>query len=162
MANAGSIKPGVGPCGMGLPFPPTAPLKLRQSVVKHIMRPGGACSMLISSLCFIPFFHFHPIFMIVSLFLYFLPAFLARKRSDFTAILVLNLLAGWTFIGWIIALVWALSSGQQRQVAVTAQPAAPPQAISGTGFFCSACGKSCEAGARFCSSCGAAVPATSR
>ncbi len=39
--------------------------------------------MLISSLCFIPFFHFHPIFMIVSLFLYFLPAFLARKRSDF-------------------------------------------------------------------------------
>ena len=52
--------------------------------------------MLISSLCFIPFFHFHPIFMIVSLFLYFLPAFLARKRSDFTAILALNLLAGWT------------------------------------------------------------------
>jgi hypothetical protein len=118
--------------------------------------------MLISSLRFIPFFRFRAIFVIVSLFLYFLPAFLARKRSDFTAIFVLNLLAGWTFIGWIIALVWALSSGQQRQVAVRAQPAASPQPASGTSFFCSSCGKSCEAGARFCSSCGAALPASSR
>ena len=118
--------------------------------------------MLISSLRFIPFFHFHPIFLIVPLFLYFLPAFLARKRSDFTAIFVLNLFAGWTFIGWIIALVWALSSGEQRQVAVPAQLGAPPQPASGTSFFCSVCGKSCEAGARFCSSCGAALPATSR
>ena len=118
--------------------------------------------MLISSLCFIPFFHFHPFFMLVSLFLYFLPAYLGRKRSDFTAILVLNVLAGWTFIGWIIALVWALSSEQHRQVAVPAQTAVAPQPASGRGFFCSACGKSFEAGARFCSSCGAALPATSR
>ena len=118
--------------------------------------------MSISSFGFMPFFHFHPIFMLASLFLYFLPAFLARKRSDFTAIFVLNLLAGWTFIGWIIALVWALSSEQQRQVAVPAQPAAAPPRASGTSFFCSACGKACEAGARFCSSCGAALPATSR
>ena len=117
--------------------------------------------MLLSSLFFIPFFHFHPIFMLVSLFLYFLPAYLGRNRSDFKAILVLNLLAGWTFIGWIIALLWALSSGQQRQGAVPAQPAAPNPPL-GTGFFCSACGKSCDAGARFCSSCGAALPATSR
>jgi hypothetical protein len=133
-----------------------------QSVVKHTMTAGGAYSMSISSLCFIPFFHFHPVLMLVSLFLYFLPAYLGRNRSDFTAIFVLNLLAGWTFIGWIIALVWALSSGQQRQVAVPGPPAAPPQPATGTTFFCSACGKSCEAGARFCSSCGAALPATSR
>ena len=118
--------------------------------------------MLISSLGFMPFFHFHPIFMLASLLLYFLPAFLARKRSDFTAIFVLNLVAGWTFIGWIIALVWALSSGQQRQVAAPAQPAASPQRAPGASFFCSACGKACEGGARFCSSCGAALQATSR
>jgi len=118
--------------------------------------------MLISSLCFIPFFHFHLIFMLFSLLLYFLPAYLARNRSDFTAILVLNLLAGWTFIGWIVALVWALSSGRQRQVAVPVPPAGPAQLASGTTFFCSACGKSFDAGARFCSSCGAALPATPR
>jgi hypothetical protein len=137
-------------------------LKLIQSVVKHTLSLGGAYSMLICSLRFIPFFHFHPVFMLVSLFLYFLPAYLARNRSDFTSILVLNLLAGWTFIGWIIALVWALSSGQGRQVAVPAPLPAPPQSAAGASFFCSACGKPCEAGARFCSSCGAALPATPR
>ena len=70
--------------------------------------------MLASSLAIFPFIHFHPLFLLVSLFLYFLPAFLARNKANFTPILILNLLAGWTFIGWIVALVWALSSeGQQ-------------------------------------------------
>jgi hypothetical protein len=42
--------------------------------------------------------------------LYFLPAIIAfaRSKRDATAILVLNLFLGWTAIGWIIALVWAL------------------------------------------------------
>ncbi len=120
--------------------------------------------MLIFPLQIFPFFHFHPIFLLVSLFLYFLPAYLARNKSDFTVILVLNLLAGWTFIGWIVALVWALSSEPQRQRAAPAQPVATAhtQAATGGSFFCSTCGKSCTAGARFCSSCGAAQPATPR
>jgi hypothetical protein len=42
--------------------------------------------------------------------LYFLPAIIAFARSerDAGAILVLNFLLGWTAIGWVIALVWAL------------------------------------------------------
>jgi hypothetical protein len=42
--------------------------------------------------------------------LYFLPAIIAfaRGKSDAGAILVLNFLLGWTAIGWVIALVWAL------------------------------------------------------
>lgn len=42
--------------------------------------------------------------------LYFLPAILALARSkrDTTSIFLLNLLLGWTAIGWVIALVWAL------------------------------------------------------
>jgi hypothetical protein len=109
-----------------------------------------------------PFFHFHPIFLLVSLFLYFLPAYLARNRSNFTAILVLNLLAGWTFIGWIIALVWALSADPERPVAAPPQSATTgaPQPAAGGGYFCSTCGKPCPAGAHFCSSCGAAQPST--
>jgi hypothetical protein len=47
----------------------------------------------------------------VALFLavYFLPAIVAElgKHKNKQAILVLNLLTGWTFIGWIVALVWA-------------------------------------------------------
>lgn len=42
--------------------------------------------------------------------LYFLPAIIAYSRSkrDSGAILVLNIFLGWTAIGRIIALVWAL------------------------------------------------------
>jgi RsiW-degrading membrane proteinase PrsW (M82 family) len=44
--------------------------------------------------------------------LYLLPAFVAgkRKHKNGAAILVLNLLLGWTVLGWIIALVWACTS----------------------------------------------------
>jgi len=120
--------------------------------------------MLIFPLLIFPFFHFHPIFLLISLFLYFLPAYLARNHPNFTAILLLNLLAGWTFIGWIIALVWALSSQRPGQPAAPAQPAAgsAAQPAASPGFFCSACGKACVSGATFCSSCGAALPSTKR
>jgi hypothetical protein len=120
--------------------------------------------MLIFSFLIFPFFHFHPIFWLVSLFLYFLPAFLARNKPNFTGVLLLNLLAGWTFIGWIIALVWALSGQPQGQAGIPPQPAAttPAPPAAGASFFCSACGKPCVAGASFCSSCGAALPPLQR
>jgi len=43
--------------------------------------------------------------------LYFLPSIVAnkRKKDNATAITVLNLFLGWTLIGWVIALVWAVS-----------------------------------------------------
>ena len=42
--------------------------------------------------------------------LYFLPAIIAfaRSKRDAVSILVLNFFLGWTAIGWVIALVWAL------------------------------------------------------
>ncbi len=42
-------------------------------------------------------------------FFYFLPSFVGYQKRNFGAILVLNLLLGWTFIGWVIALVWAMT-----------------------------------------------------
>lgn len=44
--------------------------------------------------------------------LYFLPAIIAfaRSKRDAVSILVLNLLLGWTAIGWVIAVVWALKN----------------------------------------------------
>jgi len=120
--------------------------------------------MLVESLLFFPFFHFHLIFLLISLFLYFIPAYLARNKPNFMAIFLLNLLAGWTFIGWIIALIWALSSQPQGQAPAPAQPVAAnaPQPAAGASFFCSVCGKPCVAGASFCSSCGAAQPSARR
>jgi hypothetical protein len=56
---------------------------------------------------------FFPIFFPIfgfSFVLYFLPAIIAfaRSKRDAVSILVLNLFLGWTMIGWVIALVWAL------------------------------------------------------
>lgn len=52
---------------------------------------------------------FFPIFGF-GFFFYFLPSIIAAARSkrDLVSIFVLNLLLGWTAIGWVIALVWAL------------------------------------------------------
>lgn len=51
--------------------------------------------------------------------LYFLPAIVAkdRRHRNFPAILVLNIFLGWTFIGWVIALVWAYTNNvEPKQV----------------------------------------------
>jgi len=58
---------------------------------------------------FFPFL-FVPHFFGIGLLMYFLPTIVAlvRSKRDTGVIFVLNLFLGWTMIGWIIALVWAL------------------------------------------------------
>ena len=45
----------------------------------------------------------------VGLAIYFLPSFVAIRRghNNSLAIFALNLLLGWVFIGWVVAMVWA-------------------------------------------------------
>ncbi len=48
----------------------------------------------------------------------FLPTIIGRNKKNSRAIFVLNFFAGWTFIGWIVALVWACTADSpedQRQ-----------------------------------------------
>jgi hypothetical protein len=54
-------------------------------------------------------FFFFPIFGF-GFVLYFLPTIVAfgRSKRDAVSILLLNLFLGWTAIGWVIALVWAV------------------------------------------------------
>lgn len=54
---------------------------------------------------FFPFFGF-------GFLMYFLPTILAfaRNKRDTAAILLLNLFLGWTMIGWVVALVWAVKT----------------------------------------------------
>ena len=49
---------------------------------------------------------------IIAIGFYFLPAIVgyAKDKKNAGAILVLNLFLGWTGIGWIIALVWAVTN----------------------------------------------------
>jgi type VI protein secretion system component VasK len=49
------------------------------------------------------------LFLAFCLLLYFLPTIVASGRKRATAIAALNLLLGWTFLGWVVALVWALA-----------------------------------------------------
>ncbi len=55
-----------------------------------------------------------------ALFLYFIPTIIAvsNKKSNAGAIFVLNLFLGWTFLGWIIALVWSLSKDKDQSVII--------------------------------------------
>lgn len=43
---------------------------------------------------------------------YFLPSVIGFRRGhhNAAAILALNILLGWTFIGWVAALVWSLTA----------------------------------------------------
>lgn len=52
---------------------------------------------------------------IIGFLFYFLPSILgfARHQPNKTAILILNIFLGWSFIGWIIALVWAFKKEAQ-------------------------------------------------
>jgi Superinfection immunity protein len=53
-------------------------------------------------------------FTLLTLFLifYLVPSFIASMRGhrNAGAIFILNLLAGWTFVGWIVAMVWAFTA----------------------------------------------------
>jgi hypothetical protein len=57
-------------------------------------------------------------------FIYFLPAYIGRKKKNASSITLLNLFLGWSLIGWIVALVWATSNDAPEPVIVV-QHAAP-------------------------------------
>jgi hypothetical protein len=49
------------------------------------------------------------IIVIVAFIIHFMPSFIAfsRDHANKIAILIINLLLGWTVIGWVILMVWA-------------------------------------------------------
>lgn len=57
--------------------------------------------------------------MLVLLAAYLLPMFIAFGRDHPNAwpITILDLLLGWTFIGWVVALIWSLTSFERKEKA---------------------------------------------
>lgn len=55
------------------------------------------------------------IFLIILTALYFIPTFIAvsEKKRDTVAIFLLNLFLGWTFLGWVISLIWAVTKDRK-------------------------------------------------
>ena len=60
----------------------------------------------------------------VLLLIYFLPAIVAsmRRHRQSLAIGILNLVAGWTFVGWVIAIVWACTADTKPRSANFSSP----------------------------------------
>jgi len=50
--------------------------------------------------------------------IYFFPALLANNKKNGVAIFALNLLLGWTFIGWVLALIWALADEPNNKIRI--------------------------------------------
>ncbi|MBD0255309.1 MAG: superinfection immunity protein [Cytophagales bacterium] len=48
--------------------------------------------------------------LLILLTLYFLPTLIARDKKGAAGIFLLNFFLGWTFIGYIFALLWALAA----------------------------------------------------
>ena len=85
------------------------------------------------------------LFIGLSFALYLLPAIIGRNKRNAQAIFVLNLFLGWTVLGWIVALVWA----------VTVDP--PNLATKRTQLNCGACGHPIRQPERYCSHCSAEI-----
>lgn len=53
---------------------------------------------------------------IILLAIYFIPLFVAvmREHKNAVPIAVLNTLLGWTFFGWVFALVWSFTSQENK------------------------------------------------
>ncbi len=79
--------------------------------------------------------------------LYLVPSFTAvlRQRPNLQTIFIVNLLLGWTVIGWIVAMMWALK-GLEREKS--------PRWGKSNRKPCPSCGHSLRKSARRCRYCG--------
>ena len=50
------------------------------------------------------------ILILLAIVFYFIPTFVGNGKRNIDAIFTLNLLLGWSVIGWIVALVWATTA----------------------------------------------------
>jgi Superinfection immunity protein len=50
--------------------------------------------------------------------LYFIPTIIADSRNSIhkVSIFILNLFLGWTFLGWLVSLIWAFSSSSSSRI----------------------------------------------
>jgi Superinfection immunity protein len=52
-------------------------------------------------------------YLAIALAIYFMPSIIGSGKRNVGAIFILNLFLGWTFIGWVVALVWACCHDSQ-------------------------------------------------
>jgi len=62
----------------------------------------------------------HVLITIISLAAYFLPSLIAlvRHHHNKTALMVTNLLLGWTGVVWLVTLIWAFTSQKETSIVI--------------------------------------------
>lgn len=57
---------------------------------------------------------------LILLAVYFIPTIIAicRKHDNTVAIILVNILLGWTFIGWVVALIWSVTSQKKQTIVI--------------------------------------------
>ena len=93
-------------------------------------------------------------FILLAILAYFLPSITGHNKRSAGGIFLLNFFLGWTFIGWIVALLWACASDVPVPVAAPVVYSHVLAVPEGPGNYCSRCGNIRFPSARFCSVCG--------
>jgi hypothetical protein len=87
---------------------------------------------------------------------YLLPSLIAKRKPNASSIFVINLLLGWTLIGWVVAMAMAVT--KPATVHVLSQPLVA-QVI--TGRSCPFCAEQIQPAAIVCKHCGRDLPVVS-
>ena len=98
------------------------------------------------------------VLILIVLTFYFLPFLIAlmRARPNTGAIFILNLFLGWTLVGWVVALVWAVSTNdppKPTQVVVNAPAAAAAAVVRRDERKCPHCAELILVEAKICKHC---------
>ena len=83
---------------------------------------------------------------------YVLPSIIGWKKRNAVAICALNLLLGWTFVGWVVALVWALTVEPSNAIRGSVPGSQAPQA-----WGCAACKRPVQRTDKVCPGCGVQI-----